>query len=157
MDGNNRIQAPVPVISFRQQAAQADKQFYEFLAREMDTDEVDAINHFRDYTEDLKTKATAEPGTELQEIGHLAILGDGSVVFKAGAGPEELLPAVQLPDGIVFESIEPMTDILGKNNRAEGKEAFADTSETKTGNTNWWIYAAILLLIGIGIILFYYA
>ncbi|MBN8718950.1 hypothetical protein SAMN05444410_11385 [Hydrobacter penzbergensis] len=155
-EGGKLIQAPVPVISFRQQAVQADKQFYDFLAWEMDTDEVDAINRFRDYTEELKTKVTSESGVELKEVGHLFIREDGTTEFRAVASPHELLPPVSLPDGIVFEHTASMPHAL-KTNEAATSNEYAEAEPTSASNNKWWLYAAILLLIGIGIILFYYA
>lgn len=151
------IQAPVPVITFRQQAVQADKQFYDFLSWEMDTDEVDAISRFRDYTEELKARAAEESGAELPEIGQLFLHADGSTEFRtATTDIHELLPPVSLPDGIVFAHTASMPHAL-KTNRENTSEELADAETDQAGNNNWWIYAAILLLVGIGFILFYYA
>lgn len=155
-EGGKLIQAPVPVIGFRQQTVQADKQFYDFLAWEMDTDEVDAINRFRDYAEALKTKAAGESGAEMQEMGCLFIHADGTTEFRAVAGPNELLPPVSLPDGIVFEHAASMPYAL-KTKDVDTSDESAEVEPAPASNNKWWIYAAILLLIGIGIILFYYA
>jgi hypothetical protein len=44
-----------------------------------------------------------------------------------------------------------------KTNETDTREEYAEAEHASASNNKWWLYAAILLLIGIGIILFYYA
>lgn len=149
------LQPPLPVIRFRQEAVHADKQFYDFLAWEMDIDEVEAIQHFRDYAEDLKKAAAVEPGTTMPGIGKLSITENGQVHFEPTPPPEALFPPVPLPDGITFKHSGEVT--AGIKKQAGLTEITAEPETEKNAGSSWWIYAAILLLIGVGIILYYYA
>ncbi|SJZ92413.1 hypothetical protein [Sediminibacterium ginsengisoli] len=160
-DSGRLLLAPAPRISFVEGQVTADKHFFDFIAAEMNVDEVDAIRRFRDYAVSLKQKAVEE-GVTLTGIGQLHHSA-GRLVFSA-ATPEHILPAVSLPDGVA--ALEKKQAVIATETSSTTEYSPAETpvneeiveeevAEERSGS--WWIYAVILLLAGISAILFYYA
>ncbi|GAC1527450.1 MAG: hypothetical protein NVS3B15_04290 [Sediminibacterium sp.] len=142
---------PEQPVRFTQETAFPDKHFYDFLAAEMGVDEVIAIQQFHDFLQALKTKAAGSEGAELKGIGHIKQETDGIISFVPDTQTEQLLPQIQLPEGISFPQNGP--DENDHPVSGEGEQENDDAGADRY----WWIYAIVLLLAGISAILFYYA
>ncbi len=132
------IQGPVSVITYHAEPVPADKHLFEFLSSETETDEVAAIGQFNAWTQELKQKIFDHQTVELPFIGTLLLGQDGNITHSA---PESSIgySSVDLPEGVLFE-----TTITN-----EGEEVIPS-------DASWWIYAIILLLLGVAAIAYYY-
>ncbi|MBX9735087.1 MAG: hypothetical protein K2X37_13600 [Chitinophagaceae bacterium] len=153
---------PTPVVQFKQeQTAPADKVFFDFLAEEMAVDEVVAIRRFHDYVYQLKSTITAPQGGKIEGIGNLRKEESGLIIFSPYKLTQDIIP--QVHSGTAIQS--PKADkkhIPEDNDRELTEQEEEDIREllgqdaSDASSDNWWIYAVILLLIGVGAVLFYY-
>lgn len=158
---NDLLFAPHPQIIFQAESSPAaDKVFFDFLAKEMGVDLVVAIRQFHDFLYQLRNKLTSPEGAFISGIGLIRKEASGHVLFSAEKNLHEWLPTLQVDDTIsVLKKELPVSYDEDKELTAEefedirellGQEDQADRSD------NWWVYAIILLLIGVGALLFYY-
>ena len=157
---NGLLYAPTQIIQFKQDVATADKFFFDFLANELGVDEVVAIRSFHDYLYKLKSTINTPSGAVIKGIGRLKKEDNGYILFTPEKNLLELMPQVKLDaayplpkkaeainydqdKNLTFQEEEDIRELLGQE--SEGEDA-----------DNWWIYAVILLLIGVGALLFYY-
>lgn len=130
--------SPVHEVRFEQQPVQADKNLFLFLAQETDSDEVSSIGFFNEWVKSTKEKLVQETMAELPYIGSLHATPGGTYRFEA-VSPSMGLQSVDLPAGIAWNTItteeEPMVE---------------------STDSGWWIYAIILLLLGIAAIAYRY-
>jgi hypothetical protein len=130
--------APIQEIRFEPKAVQADKNLFLFLAHETDSDEVTAIGQFNEWVKSTKEKLTQTSVAEMPFMGSLRVTGEGDYHFdalSAAIGQS----AVELPEGLVWKTITT-----------------EDESVVETADSSWWIYAIILLLLGIAAIAYRY-
>lgn len=130
--------APKQEVHFEPQTVQADKNLFLFLAQETDADEVTVIGQFNEWVKSTKEKLTQESVAELPFIGSLRLTGEGAYRFDA-LSAAIVQPAVSLPEGLVWKTIVTEEDSIAE-----------------TTDSGWWIYAIILLLLGIAAIAYRY-
>lgn len=132
------IKGPVSVITYHAEPVPADKHLFEFLSSETETDEVAAISQFNAWTQELKQKIFDHQTVELPLIGTLLLDQDGNIRHTA---PQSAIGyrSVSLPEGVVLET----------SMAAEGEEV-------SPSDASWWVYAIILLLLGVAAIAYYY-
>lgn len=159
---NGLLFAPAPSIQFKQeQTSFADKYFFDFLAQEMGVDEVVAIRSFHDYLYKIKATINTPQGSDLPGIGHLRKEENGYILFTPEKNLLELMPQVKLstPGFQISKKIEEYTSEddreLTEQEQEDIRELLGQDSQ-ETGADNWWVYALILFLIGVGALLFYY-
>jgi hypothetical protein len=137
------LHAPKPVIHFTDGTVpMSEKFFFDFLSSEMGIDEVSAIKQFHDYAYQLRKDLQENRVVAVGGIGTLAKGEDELVSFNPAHDISELLPPVQKAEAI------PVTD----TNVYDGEEI----SDTEEGKDQWWVYALVLLIIGLGALLYYY-
>lgn len=135
------LHAPKPVIHFTDGTVpMSEKFFFDFLSSEMGIDEVSAIKQFHDYAYQLRKDLQENRFVAVGGIGTLAKGEDELVSFNPARDISELLPPVQKAEAI------PVTDVYDS-------EEISDIEETKD---QWWVYALVLLIIGLGALLYYY-
>ena len=163
LDVNNGLLfAPVPSIHFKQDfTTVADKYFYDFLAEEMGLDEMTAIKNFHDYLNKIKAALITPVGANIPGIGNLRKEQNEFIRFTAEKNLYDLMPQVKVENAqqllVNNEVVETDDDdrILTNQEEQEIRELLGQ--ETQDGQTDyWWVYAVILLLIGVGALLFYY-
>jgi hypothetical protein len=138
------LHAPKPVIYFTDTTIpMSEKFFFDFLSAEMGIDEVTAIKQFHDYAYQLRKDLTEKKHVEVGGIGTLTKGEDELVSFNSTHDISALLPPVQKAEAI------PVTD----TNDAYDREEISDIEE---GKDQWWVYALVLLMIGLGALLYYY-
>jgi hypothetical protein len=138
------LHAPKPVIHFTDTSIpMSEKFFFDFLSAEMGIDEVTAIKQFHDYAYQLRKDLQENRTVAVGGVGTLTKGEDELVVFNPAHNISELLPPIQKAEAI------PATDT---------DEAYDndETSDMEAGNDNWWVYALVLLIIGLGALLYYY-
>jgi hypothetical protein len=157
---NGLLYAPTQVIQFTQDHATADKYFFDFLANELGVEDVVAIGIFHDYVYKIKSIINTPQGFLMKGIGTLKKEDNGHIIFTPEKSQLELMPRVQL------DSIYPMPHKDGQIDNDKHKDLtsqkeedisalLGQESEAATAD-NWWIYAIILFLIGVGAIMFHY-
>lgn len=132
------IKGPESVIVFTSEIVTADKHLFEFLSIETATDEVAVIGQFNTWAHDLKQKIANHQSVELPFIGTLSLDQDGSIVHTH-ALTDIKFSTVSLPEGV---SLQEFT--------------VTEEEDIDSSDTSWWIYAIILLLLGIAAIAYYY-
>ncbi|MBL7759097.1 MAG: hypothetical protein JNK08_00205 [Sediminibacterium sp.] len=165
LDVNNGLLfAPAPALHFKQEpTATADKFFYDFLAQEMGVDEVVAIRSFHDYLYTVKSALNTPQGAHLSGIGQLRKENNGYILFTPETTLNELMPQVKLSPAYQLpqKEVAPLPDDddahreLTEQEEEDIRELLGQESQEGKADY-WWVYAIILLLIGIGALLFYY-
>lgn len=130
--------SPSQQVQFESIHVQADKNLFVFLAQEIEADEVTAIGKFNEWVKLTKEKLAEESVAELPYMGALRLTVDGAYRFEAfPPGIGQL--SVDLPEGMIWK-----TSTAENDTTVEAKDA------------GWWIYAIILLLLGLAAIAYRY-
>ena len=138
------LHAPKPVIVFTDSTIpMSEKFFFDFLSTELGIDEVTAIKQFHDYAYQLRKDLLEKRTIAVNGIGTLIKGEDEQVQFNPAHDVSVLLPPVQKADAI------PASD---QNDLYDADE----TSDTTTTNDQWWVYTLILVILGLGALLYYY-
>lgn len=132
------MQGPAQQIFFEEKPVAADKNLFQFLAHEMSTDEIAAIGSFNTWVSSIREQLTQDAFVKLPFIGTLEQTAEGVVGFIP-VTPAIQPSSIDLPYGIVWQ-----TDDLAEDGSAEKNDS------------GWWIYAIILLLLGIAAIAYRY-
>jgi hypothetical protein len=135
------LHAPKPIIVFSDGVVpKSEKLFFDFLATEMGVDEVTAIKQFHDHAYRLREELLENNTVALKGIGTLVKGEDNMVTFHATNDVAEWFPPLSLTPGQTADlTIEPYETIQEK------------------GKYNWVAYAIILLVLGVGALLYYYS
>lgn len=132
------IKGPELVIVYAPETVTADKHLFEFLSIETATDEVAAIGQFNAWAHELKQKITDHQSVELPFIGTLSLDQDGSIIHT-NAVNDIGFTTVALPEGVSLQQF-----------------VTTDEEGDLPSDSSWWIYAIILLLLGVAAIAYYY-
>ncbi|MFZ6023474.1 MAG: hypothetical protein ACOYVG_03360 [Bacteroidota bacterium] len=130
--------SPSAQIRFEVVAVHADKNLFYFLARESGSDEVTVIAQFNEWVKLIKEQLVEESVAVLPYIGSLHVVGESVYRFDP-LQPAILQQPVDLPEGILWET-----------------DTAEDYTVIETADSGWWIYAIILLLLGIAAIAYRY-
>jgi hypothetical protein len=155
---DNVLLPPEETIAYKAETALADKQFYEFLAHQLQTDEVSAIKQFHDFSYDLKQQIQQNHSVQLDGLGILKKNSLGITEFipappllvlnepvslltglqtePAYQAPQQLSPAAML--GITEEDLQPYV-------------------EEPIPKDRWWVWAILMAVAGAFAIWFYYS
>lgn len=157
---NGLLYAPSQIILFKQDAAKADKFFFDFLAQEIGTDEVVAIRSFHDYLYKIKSTLNTPQGSVIPGIGRLKKEENGYILFTPEKNLQELLPQLKIESTHPIAKKAAVIDYdldheLSAQEEDDIREIMGQETEEQSAD-NWWIYALILLLVGVGALLFYY-
>jgi len=143
-NGSEFLQAPKPILYFTDEtSATSEKFFFDFLANEMNVDEVTAIKLFHDFSYRFRNDLVEKGSVELKGVGTLTKKEDNKIVFQPTHNLSDLLPPVKQSETL------PVTHI--ENEPVATEEVFAEENKD-----NWWMYAIILSILGIGALLYYY-
>jgi len=130
--------SPVQQVQFEPKPVQADKNLFLFLAQETEADEVTAIGQFNEWVKSIKEKLLQQSVAELPWMGFLRLTEEGSYRFEAmplSIGQQ----SVDLPEGLEWKTI-----------------SIENEPTDETNDAGWWIYAIILLLLGLAAIAYRY-
>ncbi len=136
-EASGLLYPPKPVISFSEgNVPVSEKLFFDFLSNEMGTDELAAIKQFHDFSYRFRNDLQENKLVVLKGAGTLSREEDGTILFSTANEITELLPPVD-PGNAVMMTVSEETEDTGKPDQ-------------------WWIYAIVLVMLGIGALLYYY-
>jgi|694.fasta_scaffold61838_2 hypothetical protein len=181
---NGLIYAPTPSIRFTQGPPfQPDRGFYQFLAQEMNIDEVTSIRRFHNYLYEINANLEYPKGSTIQGIGHLQKVNYGYIVFTPEKNLQDLVPPVKMESeptasetSYSFQEDAALSDHINDisvNNSIEDntnhieedtpQKSIIEIVQEEYEMNNiiehkdyWWVYALIFIIIGIGGLYYYY-
>jgi len=150
---NRSISSSHKKISFNNDKLPPEKKFYNFIARELDIDEVQAIVKFTDFTDDLQHKLTLNNSIDLKGIGTLTKQSAQVLTFQSIEIPEYFPP---LTAERIIRKNTAHTVRVGEDEKTSD-EMIGVLQQSKTiKKDRWWVAATILAVIGIAAIVYYY-
>lgn len=152
----NLLNAPVTAIVYKAETALADKSFYNFVSNELQIEEIEAIKNFHEYTYQLKQDATKAEAIVLPGIGKLTKQADGSYEFLQETVLQEYYAAVTFTEVKKENTTDTsnLNTLTLKNEKLANLDSSSTVEEEAEKEDYWWIYAAILGLIGVAAIVY---
>jgi hypothetical protein len=142
------LQAPQNTIVYKSETALADRVFYNFLAKELHIDEVQAIKNFHEFTYQLKHDMSHAEGAVLPGIGTLSKQVDGSFLFEQEPVLADYFAELQLENSINTHADATASKVVREQN-FNNIELTPVADEEETPKDYWWIYAIVLAIVGI--------
>jgi hypothetical protein len=157
---NREIKAPATAITFTNDNVVADKEFYNFLSRELQVDEPQAERQFEDFAASLKSELNEQKKIHLHGIGYLTKQSAHLFSFQPEEIPIDYFPVITA-ERVIRKNATHFVKV-GEQERTSTEMHTALHQEVKTvqiekPRERWWIPAAILAFIGIVALIFYYA
>ncbi|HPH23530.1 MAG TPA: hypothetical protein PLW32_06580 [Chitinophagaceae bacterium] len=140
------LNAPENKILYKSETALADRVFYDFLAKELHIDEIDAIKQFHEFTYQLKQDIGHAEGAVLPGIGTLSKQPDGSFKFEQEHILNNYVASIQLDTPIDKE--EKIT-IQSTTREPNFDDIELTPEEEEAPKDYWWIYAIVLAIAGV--------
>lgn len=183
---NGLIYAPTPSIRFTQGPPfQPDRGFYQFLAQEMNVDEVTSIRRFHNYLYEINANLEYPKGSTIPGIGHLQKVNYGYIVFTPEKNLQDLVPPVKMeseplptssytysfqelptqkedlnevtPVNKVLEDVKnPVVEDFPQKSIIEIVQEESEKNNSIQKKDYWWVYALLFILLGIGGLYYYY-
>ena len=133
------LYAPASKLSFSEGIVpMSEKIFFNFLANEMGVDELTAIKQFHDFSHRFRNELIEHKSVTLEGLGSLSIGEDEVIVFHPVSQSIEFMPPVNPGNATMISTVI--------------EEETIDTVKSE----NWWAYAIILFIIGLGALVYYY-
>ena len=141
-------------IQFSNEKLPAEKLFYNFLARELNIDETQAVRRFTDFTTQLESDLQENKPVVLKGIGELKKQTANVINFQSEQLPQ-YYPALTAERVIRKNAIHTIK--VGEQEKTSDEMQTALNSQKEiVHEERWWIPAVILALIGILGIAYYY-
>lgn len=141
--GSGLLRAPKPVLAFAGgEAAVSEKAFFDFLAVEMGVDELAAVKLFHDFSYQFRSDLQEKGSVELKGVGVLTREEENTLRFQSTHDLSELLPAVKPGAKTSFTTETAVV---------------TEEIETTEEKDQWWMYAIVLVMLGIGALIVYYS
>jgi hypothetical protein len=155
IDIANRTNLPsLTQIKFSNEKLPAEKLFYNFLARELNIDETQAVRRFTDFTTQLQSDLQENKPVVLKGIGELKKQTANVINFQSEQLPQ-YYPALTAERVIRKNAIHTIK--VGEQEKTSDEMQTALNSQKEiVHEERWWIPAVILALIGILGIAYYY-
>jgi nucleoid DNA-binding protein len=151
---NRIINPPTTQVKFSNEKLPADKFFFNFLARELDTDEVQAVRRFTDFTAQLQVNIQQDKPVVLKGIGELKKQTTTVINFQP-----EILPGYYPPlaaDRVIRKNATHLIKVGEQEKTSVEMQSELHVREKAVRTERWWIPAVIFALIGILGIAYYY-
>lgn len=150
--------APTYSIDFTQAAIESQDAFLSFVATEEQCSVETAELAWQRYAGEVNESLQANKSLHLPELGNLFLDENGQLIFEPADNK-----AVYLPDILAARVSRPgLADMILVDNSIQNarhdieKVAFDKPALIKQHEKYWWVYAAVLAIIGIGAIVYYY-
>ncbi|MDE3253958.1 MAG: hypothetical protein KGO92_14225, partial [Bacteroidota bacterium] len=121
------------------------KSFYTFLAQESGMDELAVIKQFHDFCYELRKELAEKKEVVLAGWGKMWKGEDTGLQFEQLADLSDMLPVYQL-------SPEQAATVFANGEYHSSEENI----EENVAQDYWWFYALLLLICGIGALIYYY-
>jgi hypothetical protein len=152
---NKVFEPPIYTISFREEPVSADKKFYAFVSKEQGIEEVDAVRKFNDFAYEFKHHLTHHNQTQLPGFGLMKRNAAGEIVFEEASLVNNYFPSTAA-ERIVRENSEHQI-LVGDTERTNAQmQVLLDDGSEPSVKKRWWIGAAVLALLAIAAIVYYY-
>ncbi len=142
----------VPYISFSLQTQPADKNFFQFLSREMHTDEVQAVQKFNDFLFSFKNNLSSAGKVLLPGIGTLTKQFINTYSFSPETQLRSYLPDIRAERVIRKNAQHSVKVGEDEKSSVEMKELLSHQIK----KDRWRVYAIILAVAAISVILCYH-
>lgn len=155
---NKRILPPGYHFRFDKYFDAPDKEFFSYLARQMNRADYEVIKWYNEWAYELRNRIREGEAVDWENVGVLKKDLNGEIVFEsAGAIPNLQQPA---PANRVVHSNQQHTMLVG--DREIVRELVFDTEEateqpatsTHVEKEPWWLYALIIAAIALSVIFF---
>ena len=150
---NRVINPPSNKINFSNEKLPPEKFFYNFLAHELNVDEVHAVRSFTDFTTQLQTDFQQNKQVSLKGIGELKQSND-EIIFE----PEtmnEYLPELAA-ERVIRKNATHMVKVGEQEKTSVEMQSALNVQEKVILEDRWWIPALVFALLGIAGIAYYY-
>lgn len=143
---HNTIKAPQEEVVFKNETALADKNFFKFLALEMNVDEIDSIKQFHEYAHHLKSEINNSSVVELPQLG---------VIRKDNMGKLQFENVLSLKNYFVdthvthLDKKEVEKVVINESKTVIDSEEEDMYIEGTPKKDLWWVWAILLGLIGL--------
>jgi hypothetical protein len=136
----NQLFPPLTSIVFEPGSVQADKHLFEYLGYTLQADEATVIRQFQDFIHTQRDLLQSNGEWHWPGIGVLKKQETGDYTLEQDPSAGRLLQPVTLPADLVWEQ----------------EQLFEETEPEPRSDSSWWIYAVILLLLGVAAIAYHY-
>lgn len=154
---NRQILPPDYKFRFDKYFDAPDKDFFTYLAQQMDTADYEAIKWYNEWAYDLRNKLRDGKKVNWKGIGELRMDVSGDIQFEAeGTLTGMMEPA---PANRVIQQHSQRTMIVGDHEVTREivqHEAEVPAETTYVEKESWWIYALIIAAIALSIIFFHF-
>ena len=143
------LYAPKNIIQFKPETAIADRIFYEFVAKELSINEVDAIKQYHEFAYQLKSDISHAEGVQFPGIGILKKQDSGSFIFEPEDSKLLFYPNIKLlQTNNNSNKQNKISNSFIEKNPSENIELTPVVVEETTKKDFWWLYALVLGIIG---------
>jgi hypothetical protein len=155
MDFANRVVLPFATqIKFSNEKLPAEKFFYNFLARELNTDEVQAVRMFTDFTAQLQSDIQKNQPVVLKGIGELKKQTSNVINFQPEILPEYY--STLTAERVIRKNATHIIKVGEDEKTSDEMHTALQEKETVVREERWWIPAVIFAVIGVAAIVYYY-
>ena len=153
---NGVINSPELTVHYSEETAPPEKKFYEYIARENNSDEKGAIRMFQDFTDDLCSKLKARKTVNLPGIGNLEQNHAGVIYFTGVESVQQYFPQVTATRVIREDASHDI--LVGDNTRTniQMQEMYEPEEDVKIQKDYWWVYAIVLGVLALAAVAIYY-
>lgn len=149
---NRSITSAQNKIVFTNKKMPAEKKFYDFLASELNINEVDAIRAYTDFTSRLHDNLYNNQPVYFKGIGTL-VKQSSAITFQPEPMPE-YFPEL-IAERVIRKNIAH-TVRVGEDEKTSDEMQAALNKPQTAKKESWWLAASILGAIGVAAILIYY-
>jgi hypothetical protein len=156
-DDNHILKPPTEQINFSTTTALADKTFYQFLAKELHIEEVDAIKNFHDFSYQLQNGINKSEGIILPGIGAVKKQASGNLTFEKESYIHNYLPELTINNNkskTIAAEISAHQHIYKPPQTENPLFTEENNVITNPSKDYWWVFAIALSLIGIAAIMY---
>lgn len=150
---NRSITSAQNKIIFTNKKMPAEKKFYDFLACELNINEVEAIRAFTDFTSRLHNNLDNNQPVYFKGIGTL-VKQSSAITFQPETMPE-YFPEL-IAERVIRKNITH-TVRVGEDEKTSAEMQAALNKPRTVQDKSWWMAAGILGAIGVVAIIIYYA
>lgn len=151
---NRIITPPLSQIKFSNDKLPAEKFFFNFLAHELNIDEVQAVRRFTDFTSQLQNDLKEDKPVVLKGIGELKRQSSNVINFQA-----EIMPAyftALIAERVIRKNATHLIKVGEDEKTSDEMQTALSAEKNSVYEERWWIPALALALLGIAGIAFYY-
>ncbi|MFY7898828.1 MAG: hypothetical protein ACOVNY_01510 [Chitinophagaceae bacterium] len=153
------LRAPQSHIQFKPGLVSADKNFFQFLSKEMKVDEWKAVKAFQEFVHQLRESIDAGENIQLEGIGQLKKGYNDDLLFIENTQNAIISPL----DIRLTNANDSKANLVELYKTGDTLIVVEETEDDKLEmivkedeEDYWWVYAVILALMGIGALLYYY-